>query len=65
VEEVVVGSGARGGGGEVGVVVEGVVVTTVGGVMSDVPTRMTSLSAPAPTDVAPTKASPMKSSVQL
>jgi hypothetical protein len=63
VEEVVVGAG--GGGGEVGVVVEVVVVTTVGGVMSDVPTRMTSLSAPAPTDVAPAKASPMKSSVQL
>jgi hypothetical protein len=60
VEEVVAG-GARVGGGEVAVVVEGLGVVVTGGeaVIFDVPTTMTSLSAPAATDVELTKASPV------
>ena len=63
VDEVVVGSGAGGGGGEVGVVV--VVVMCGGFVIFEISTRTISLSAPAPTDVALTKPSPVKLSVQL
>jgi hypothetical protein len=64
VEEVVLGPGAPVGGG---VVVEGVEVVVTGGgpVIFNVPTTMTSLSAPAPTEVPLTKASPVKASVQL
>jgi hypothetical protein len=64
-EEAVVGEGARVGGGPVGAVVGGVFV--VGGELGvlDVSTTTTSLSAPAPTDVAATKALPVKMSAQL
>jgi hypothetical protein len=64
VEEVLVGAGARVGGGVVEAGVE-VVVTGAGRVIFNVPTTMTSLSAPAPTDVSLTKAWPVKVSVQL
>jgi hypothetical protein len=67
VEEVVGGSGGRVIGGAVGVVVEGVAVrvTGVGPVKFGVSTRMTSLSAPAPTEVSLTNEPPLKLSVQL
>jgi hypothetical protein len=67
VVEVVVGSGPRVGRGAVGVVVEGiaVVVTGVGLGIFDVSTTITSLPAPAPTDVSATKPSPVKASAQL
>ena len=54
-------------GGAVGVVVEGVAVrvTGVGPVKFGVSTRMTSLSAPAPTEVSLTNEPPLKLSVQL
>jgi hypothetical protein len=65
VEEVGPGFGTDVGGGPVGVVVEGVVVVSVGLGALGVSTRMTSLSAPAPTDVSLTNALPVKSSVQL
>ena len=67
VEGVVVGSGARVVGVVVGGVVEGIAVTVTGAgfVMFEVSTKMTSLSAPAPTSASPTKEPPVKSSVQL
>jgi hypothetical protein len=67
IEEVVVVTGARAGGGEGGVVVGGfvVVVRSVGLGISEVSTRMTSLSAPAPTEVPLTNELPVKLSVQL
>jgi hypothetical protein len=48
-------------------VVEGIAVTVTGAgfVMFEVSTKMTSLSAPAPTSASPTKEPPVKSSVQL
>ena len=64
VEEVVVGRGARVGGGIVVAGVE-VVVTGAGPVVLGVPTAMTSLSAPAPTDVSLRRLLPVKVSVQL
>jgi hypothetical protein len=64
VEEVVVGPGARGGGGAVVEEVE-VEVTGAWPAVAEVPTAMTSLSAPAPTIVPLTKPLPVKVSVQL
>jgi hypothetical protein len=67
VEEVVIGSGGRVVGGAVDVVVDGVAarVTGVGLVKFGGSTRMTSSSAPAPTDVSLRKEPPVKLSVQL